>query len=402
MMNLKQVLIVSLGLGSAALVAVSAQGEPTHRAKHHKMRAAVVSFPAPLQEKINDLKAKAGKDTESIAYKKYMLLNNALSNYHTLKASYNMAATEILNPGDYVLNAKATPGYFKGTFKNLDVSSSHTKDLYSYVNESQPPVQAWVDFANADLGGGIFGDGLVQEEVMCAEMPELANAAAVFDKENLHIRTSKDRGPMAGSPVPWMFTHVNRVMEVTAYGNDPSDPQKHTLAEKTAALNADDHALPYKNGQGKTVNPTVVNILAMAAPHLNDAKDATREETVKDLFNTFVAGFQVVKENAGGKTVLIHTGAVGCGDFKNNRCVVYVLQRLAARQVGVDLRFWGYADVSKFDPIYNNILSQCKKGDTVAQMLDIASKELQKAPGQKHNGASHSHGLQTTHSTRHQ
>jgi hypothetical protein len=351
-MNGKQILSLSCGLGIAALVAFgdgAAEGKATHRARNHA-RATAISFPKPLQDKISELKSKAGTNTESVEYKKYLLLNNALTNYTKLQASYNMTVAEVQNPSSYVLDAHTTPGYFKSAFKNLDVTSSHTKDYYSYVNESQPPVQAWVDFANANLGGGIFGNGLVQEEVMCAEMPELANAAAVFAKENIHIR-APGKGPMEGSPTPWVFKNVHRVMQLNAYG----DKGAHSLAEKTAELDKDDVRLD-------KARATVVDILAMAAPHLASKNDQAKAETIKDLFNTFVAGFQVVKDNAGGKKVLIHTGAIGCGDFKNNKCVVYVLQRLAARQVGVDLRFWGYDDVSKFDPLYNNILSKCKKG----------------------------------------
>jgi hypothetical protein len=57
--------------------------------------------------------------------------------------------------------------------------------------------------------------------------------------------------------------------------------------------------------------------------------------------------------------------------------------------------------VSKFDPLYNNILSKCKKGDTVAQLLDLATKELQNAPGQKHTNAAHNQSHQAKHQTAH-
>lgn len=366
-----------------------------------KFHAGKVEFPGPLQEQIDALKKAGEADKESIPWKKYTLLSRALNHYENdLKLSYAMTLAELKDKDAFRLEKTHTPDYFTKPFKNnTSVKSEHTPDFYNYSTEGKG-FEAWVDFANADLGGGVFGNGFVQEEVMCCEMPELANAAAVFKKEKLSIRyPDTGKGVLAGSPSPWIFMRVNRVMEVTAYGNDPS--AKHTLAEKTADLIDDDHTLPYKNGKGNMVKPAVVNILAIAAPHLEkpDPKVQAALETVKDLFNTCVAGFTVTSE-AGGKDVLIHTGALGTGDFHNSRCVVYVLQRLAANQVGVNLKFWGYtdADVKKFDPIYEDILKayDSEKTKTVERLLELAAEHLEKAPSEHHSHHNNLHHHHTT------
>ena len=388
-MNSKRVLSV---LGALIILALVPLGNHAADGKAKKTTARATSFlfPGPLQGKITELQKKAGSNTESTDYKKYKLLDNALKNYReTLKLKYGMTEAEVKNKATYEISKKKKkPSYFDNKFENRTVKTSHTADFYDYVNESTSQFEAWVDFANADLGGGVFRNGFVQEEVMCCEMPELANAAAVFEKEKLHIR-APDKGVLEGSPTPWIFIKINRVMEISAYGSD--------LAEKTDALMKHDVALP---AQGKPA-ATVVNILAMAAPHLSsqDHKVQTALDTVKDLFNTFVAGYTVVKENAGSKKVLIHTGAIGTGDFNNSRCVVYVLQRLAAGHVDVNLKFWGYKDVDNYNTIHDKIVKTYKDAPatehTLEHLLEISSSELRQAPALLHTEENNLHYLHT-------
>ena len=84
----------------------------------------------------------------------------------------------------------------------------------------------------------------------------------------------------------------------------------------------------------------------MAAPRLYETKKAPFElDTIKDLYNTFTAGFELAKEVAGtGKRVTINTGPIGAGGFDNNKYVVFVLQWLAAEHIDVDLKLWAYSD----------------------------------------------------------
>jgi hypothetical protein len=63
-------------------------------------------------------------------------------------------------------------------------------------------------------------------------------------------------------------------------------------------------------------------------------------KTLEDLFNTFVAGYTLAKEDK--PNTLINTGPIGTGDFQNDPQVIYVMQNLAWRQIGqVSVRYWG-------------------------------------------------------------
>jgi len=123
-------------------------------------------------------------------------------------------------------------------------------------------------------------------------------------------------------------------------------------------------------------------VLAMAAPDLKVNLDGpTSVDTLGDLFNTFVAGFQLSREVADeGKfagRLLINTGPIGTGDFKNNRTFVAVLQVLAAREVGnVNVKLWGY-DSTDIDntvkPYLKSILDACKASQTptIRHLIEI-------------------------------
>ena len=166
---------------------------------------------------------------------------------------------------------------------------------------------------------------------MFLETPELANAAATKKIDtrvpNDPNNTSAVAGPLEGSPEPWLFTDVQR-----------------TMAINTADLGRFNDADVARVDQYSTALPAsqTFNVLAMAAPKLNSPADAATLPVVMDLFNTFVAGFTLAKQGASVSSPLINTGALGAGVFNNSRQVVFVLQDLAARYVGVNLQFWDY------------------------------------------------------------
>jgi hypothetical protein len=262
------------------------------------------------------------------------------------------------------------PKYFGKPFKVQNSLTVRNKGaIYSYVREpgDNEDIVIWVDFANMKLGGGVFGDGFVQEEVMCLEMPDLANAAAT----GMTTR-GPGAGVLAGDPKPLLFEGVHRVMSVEGvYGEKWADASYDQLKK-------DDHDL--KAAQK-------LDVLAMAAPDLAHSKKKYNDpDTIKDLFNTFEAGFRLAKKEAGGKTVLVNTGRIGTGAFDNSPAVVYVLQCLAAQDVGgIDLRFWGYDDATVKElnsKYYRPILDRYKgaQPQTIKHLLEIATDQLATAP----------------------
>jgi hypothetical protein len=221
---------------------------------------------------------------------------------------------------------------------------------------------------------------------MCCETPDLANLAAWQDKDahgdwNSHLvtRTPVSKEKVAavgcGDPTPIVIKGLHRVLNLDAKLNfshatfeDKSFEQIRTIVNKGV----------FPDSPSETFN-----VIAAAAPNLKTAPThgAKDEATVVDLFNTFVAMFAwAQKQSAVGKSIVVNTGPIGCGDFGNDRVVVYVLQSLAAQHVSLKddefaLKFWGAdsVEVATARKLVQNITNKQPK-----TLLDLV-KECVKA-----------------------
>ena len=329
-----------------------------------------LNFHHPLDTQLASMKG----SSDALVAKKYMILHDeALHQYETLKLTATNDLRVLTATSDFVLKPGTEPAYFSKVFDKLPIKPiEHSKDFYDYAPDPDPKVTAfWVDFANLQLGGGVFGHGFVQEEIMCCEAPELANAAAL--SPGLRTR-SPGKEVLAGSPTPVILMGVHRVIEF--YSDRPGHPYGTDEFRALDIHRPQDYI--------RRLNPAVqFNVLAMAAPHLPDRTPEQQfgRDTIHDLFNTFVAGFTLAAESAKaeGRHATVNTGKIGSGDFNNNSNVVYVLQGLAAELVGVNLRFWGYADweVDLAGRYYAAIRQKVDFGTTtVAQVLEVAHRIL--------------------------
>jgi hypothetical protein len=339
------------------------------------------NFYQPLKKRIEQLENLAQFSPKTGHYhmdqvpygRKALLLNNALANYKTLvkPPTSAMTARTLNNPGYFAISSTKTPAYFRMAFKNSPTSILVQPGLYDYNTATDQDF--WVDFANKTLGGGVFRNGFVQEETLFLETPELANVAAVnaaAQNPPVITRTGKDPGVLQGSPTPWIFLGVNRVMDLDqkVVGHD----MWKTITVNQ--LNAADVPL--------TKMPEKINILAMAAPLLPQFGPKATVPILEDLFNTFVAGFSLARAAGNGQPIHIHTGPIGAGVFYNDRAVVYVMQVLAAMEVGkVNLTFHGYTnqetldyDQKYLDPILQKFNNQGNK--TVDNLLQIAHQQM--------------------------
>lgn len=260
---------------------------------------------------------------------------------------------------------------------------SSTPGFYDYVEE-EGPKHVWVDFANMFLGGGCFGHGFVQEEVIVAEFAKLAELiAANFDKSikkcKLMTRTPNGKAEQqrvsGGDPNPLLIKEVDRNMSVgiEAYGGKFGPLDEKGLVEKV--------------DECKTAK---VDFLAIAAPNLyNDPKNnsAMGLNTLKDLLNTAVAGFQLVaRDHQGEEPILIHTGKWGAGVFGNDYRAVLLVQLMAAQYVSqqtgqdVQLKFHGYKEneVAEAMAIWTAIEGQ--QDLTLLSALEMMQKKLESTP----------------------
>lgn len=305
----------------------------------------------PLRKAIDKIEdaAKADTSTQQKPAKKALILNTALANLLPQPFTTETKVWPLPHPQNYRFDTSTKPPhYFSTPFKNntVDVSAGpHTPYDYSKYGD-----EVWVDFANSKLGGGVFGDGMLQEETMALSMPELADAAAI----GYYTRTDfKKEGPLGSNPTPLVLTKVHRTIEL--------DQKLYRNGWETISVDEVKNKItPQKPNQDP-------NILAVAVPKLQYFKDKvqmwqeqTDPATLGDLFNTFDAAYEVAKEAKPHTT--INTGPIGTGDFNHHPEVIYVLQHLAAQQVGVNLRYWYESKQSDFDKVVIEIIKEWNGG----------------------------------------
>ncbi len=343
------------GSGVAVLAAVTCFGPPgcslADPDTGQNTPAFTILFPSPLKAKIAEIEkdAKNDKSKEQRPAKKAWLLNAALADLLPQPFTNETALYGLKYPADYQFDTSKQlsdpayfPKYFSNPFKNNTANvMAESHGHYDYRND-----ELWVDFANHDLGGGVFGNGMVQEETMALSMPQLADAAAI----GYHTRSQGTAGPLGSNPIPLVLTKVQRTIELdpSLYGNGWETMTLDQVKKKVTIQNPNQH----------------LNVLAVAVEKL-DGSPAQQFglNTLDDLFNTFVAAYTVAK--AAKPNAIINTGPIGTGDFKNDPKVIYVMQNLAAQQVGgVTLRYWGLDSKKQqqdFDPMVTQIVDKWKK-----------------------------------------
>lgn len=312
-----------------------------------------------------DLAQDAPKDP--LKAKKFEILSIAFANFGAGTSS--TLVHPLAQAKDFVQTQTQRPQYFKDSFNNLTVTVTAEPNLRYDYKTSSKDFQPWVDFANIKLGGGVFGNGMLQEETMAAMMPELADVAA---GGQYYTRSKGGEGVLDSSPTPLVITHVHRTIDL-----DPALYKDGWKALSMPDLLRDITVLPTNQ---------VVHVLAVAVPKLDktDPKypaQQTQIETIYDLFNTFVAAYQAAKNVATGTgDVLINTGPIGTGDFGHDKTVVYVMQHLAAQHVGVNLRYWTVSHTVQqgYNNKVNDIMTDYKSATdkSINHLLSIAQKHL--------------------------
>lgn len=336
-------------------------------------------FPKPLQKVLDQIKS--GTDVQQ---RKWHILHKALASYTAGSTAASLWG--LSNASDFVLSSAVTPKYFGQGFANHASTLKLRNGRYDYVDPTDKYLRVWMDFADYNLGGGTFNNGFAQEEGMALEMPQLASAAAPGfpDKtKGFHTRTNGDVGAEVSSPEPLLLTHVHHTvfMDSGLTSND---------GWKTIDINKiEDHVHPLPSNQ-------VINVLAVAVPNLAGSKeDPKSQKTINDLFNTYVAGFTLALHHQSPSltATVVNTGPSGTGVFLNDKETVFVMQNLAAMQVGkMDLTYWdsslvdssgtvtatGKAYEKKLSDIVGAYKSSSDKNKNVTTLLTIAHNELNK------------------------
>ena len=318
-----------------------------------------------IKEQVSTL-SKLEQRIQTCDSKKQTLFQAAIDAFNKQDRKANPSLRHLGNEADsYVLKQNKKPAYFRDPpVKNSPTTFTSKDGFYDYRPEEDGEERFWVDFANKRLGGGCFGKGFVQEEIMCVEMPELADLVATGNSKREPWRTrSGKEWVLQGSPTPLVIKNVSRVLKI-------KDLYRSHELKKCSYKKLEKSIITLDSSQ-------TVNILAMAAPSLRSKKPKFQlsSEAAQDLFNTFHAGFTLAKKQTSkGKQCTICSGNIGCGAFNNDYRLVYLLQAFAAQQTGVNLRLYdgkNQKEVDRCQRIWKQNASSLQSAPSIEEGIEI-------------------------------
>ncbi len=225
------------------------------------------------------------------------------------------------------------------------------------ISQKVPEAAAIVDFAHpSKLGGGVFGGGYAQEEILMMQLSALGEIPEI----NKALRRKGIRLDQTPILIQTFQTHRFTDQGRRLYGNSQLGSRGPNTIDR-APITGRNLSIYFQ----KLSRPRPINIIAMAAPDMK-GKAYYSKEDLKQALNTAYRAFQLA-ESHGIKQ--IHTGPWGAGVFGNSENVTAVLQILAAQYAGVQL----YYHCIKCDA-YNSAIRFLKgsyiRGETYSEVIN--------------------------------
>jgi len=175
------------------------------------------------------------------------------------------------------------------------------------------PNEYFLIFANSQLGGGVIKFGNVQEEIFDRQLGLLQ-----YFLKNDHLNKNS--------------LLSNNLMR------DPIVIETNVLNQYNGGLdlygrNGVNHASQRSNLKGvyEPCVPFPINVICVAAPKIT-SKNQYSPKMIKSTLVSFIKAFTTTlyrAEKSDDKIIIINIGNIGCGDFKNNVNVNYILQYAA-------------------------------------------------------------------------
>lgn len=290
---------------------------------------------------------------------KIIIIEKAKENYKKLGLKPHVELLQLESYADFYITKEAMPTYFYSTInKPIMPTINYTPEFFNYAIHDPSKEEIWVDFANMWLGGGVLNEGNVQEETMAQETPELLALCADYDPVTGYTYATRT-GPantgeqvLGASPSPILIKGLQRVLALDSdklYGGKLYHVTEDAL-RKNYGITILDKAVRF-------------NTLAIAAPRLSFYSEQFHIDTLKDLFNTMIAGFTL-----SGKNTLIHSGLIGCGAFNHHYRAAIVIQMFAAAITNTSLMLHG-VDSKKMEEA--NAVWQLAFGDKAPNQFTV-------------------------------
>jgi poly(ADP-ribose)glycohydrolase PARG len=191
-----------------------------------------------------------------------------------------------------------------------------------------------VNFADPRLFVAYGSPLLAQDELQVAEHPVLGSIREALLAEGLPALTESD-----GEPTPVLVAGVERRCAIATEPDSAAGRPAGLYGNRFARASAD-----VVRAAVRIVRPpTRTNLISIAAPA--GGRGPYFRHSLDRILRTAYAGFAAAVTESRrlwpGTPVEIRTGFWGCGAFGGNRCLMTLLQLLAARLGGIDrLRFY--------------------------------------------------------------
>lgn len=270
-----------------------------------------------LNNVINEIKYQIKKDIYKTSFEK-LIKTNKINKFNVYQISGKVEEIKLY---------ELYPSYVK--LNNHKYDYNDLKYMSNY----------WVDFANMNLGGGAFGKGFVQEEIMTLEFPEFLWYLYQANQNKKELKTrSYVRFDNNNVYSPIIISGLFRYLNINMYGWNDFNNTNLNLSEKLNLINP----------------KSTTKILALAAQDLSGFREDNKIQLndVKDyLYNLYYSFLLVSKID--NKNIMIHSGKLGCGAFKNKVLVCLLCHEFMCSIFNYDLQYYGITPNDKDMKNYN-------------------------------------------------
>ncbi len=221
----------------------------------------------------------------------------------------------------------------------------HIKDKFHI--ETYIPNTIQIDFANKFLGGGVLNEGLVQEEIRFCINPELIPSMPLFD-----CLRDNEAAVFIGTE---QYSAYSGYKETFKYNGDFEDPATFIKLEE-----------PLKD---------IVVLAIDAHKYIDLHRQFTKEEVLREVNKAYIGFFGNGKYPEKGGKRAVATGKWGCGAFKGDVQLKFLIQWLACSESEREMYFYRNGD-DRLDAV-DVVIERLEKegvGNVMRRLLQACEK----------------------------
>lgn len=239
----------------------------------------------------------------------------------------------------------------------LSINLTSIEFISGYMNHSDP---IKVDFANKNIGGGVLKHGCCQEEIMFLTNPELIGIMSLVNTLDITQAVIVDG-------ITQYSNAINYGFDLRYDNKNYSFDSKYLFNTKQTIIMID--AIDYrKRVSDQYLESNKKNEIQKAINGFQNLNKQTMViiDEVESLYldsNKAITKVQFINNR-----LLISTGHWGCGAFKGNKKLKFMIQWLAASITGNDLKYYIGSDSNdnELTRFYN---ANCQK--TALELYDV-------------------------------